>query len=197
MRYRYTIIGTKNFLPHSPAGFTLVELVVALGVFAVVAVISLSALLSVSYAQKAAIAAQNNFDNIRFSLEAMTKEIKAGEDFDCNPGISGLHNCPYPAGSDTFTFLNDRGTQVTYSLVEGQLVRRTSAAPCDVPPFCPITAREVHIGRLLFFVSGAPLADNEQPRVTIVIEGQTQGFKAGQTARFNLQTTVAARPLDQ
>lgn len=197
MRRICTIVRAKNSLPHSRAGFTLTELIVSLGVFAAVAVISLSALLSVSYAQKAAIAAQNNFDNIRFSLEAMTKEIKAGKDFDCNPGTSGLNDCSYPSGSGIFTFINDQGAEVTYSLASGQLIRRTSTPPCNAPPHCPITAREVQIDRLLFFVSGASLADSEQPRVTIVMEGQTQGFKAGQTARFNLQTTVASRPLDQ
>lgn len=187
----------KNFLLRCGGGFTLIELVVSLAVFSVVAVISLSALLTVSYAQREAAAGQNNFDNIRFSLEAMAKEIKAGEDFDCNPVVSGLNNCPYPSGGrSTLTFVNDLGIRVIYSLASGQLVRRTGVPPCNVAPYCLITAKAVQISRLLFFVSGAPLADSEQPRITIVMEGQTPGFKAGQTARFNLQTTVAARPLD-
>ena len=189
----------RGFSLHSSAGFTLVELIVALGLFAMVAVISLDALLAVSYAQKEAIAGQNNFDNIRFSLEAMTKEIKAGEDFDCNQGTAGLNNCEYPSGGrSTLAFSNDQGVQVTYLLTSGQLVRRTTTGPCSTAPsFCPITAKSVQISRLLFFLSGAPLADSEQPRITVVMEGQTPGFKAGLTERFNLQTTVAARPLDK
>ncbi|MEK9166540.1 MAG: prepilin-type N-terminal cleavage/methylation domain-containing protein [Patescibacteria group bacterium] len=188
----------------SSSGFTLIEMIVSLSIFSLVMAMSLTALLTVSQAQKQAIGAKNNFDNLSFSLEAMTKEIKAGASFDCIPSTPALDNCPYSVsdpgtGGSALTFINNEGRQVTYSLSPArQLIRQTNTAPCNNAPFfCPISALSVKITRLVFYVSGASLTDNEQPRVTTIMEGQSPGFKPGQLARFNLQTTATPRPLDQ
>ena len=180
------------------AGFTLIEMVVSLGLFSVVMLISLTALLAVSQAQKEAIAAQNNFDNLRFSLEAMTREIKLGSSFDCNGTTPDLDSCPFNPGPGTsrLTFKNGEGTKVAYFIKSNQLIRRTGAPPCNVAPYCAVTAKAVSITRFSFYVSGAPKNDVEQPRITVVIEGGTAGFKPEQTFSFNLQTTISPRGLN-
>lgn len=175
-------------------GFTLIEMVVSLGIFSAVMLISLAALLAVSQGQKEAIAAQNNFDNLRFSLEAMTREIKTGKNLDCAVSEPGK-DCIYPNGRSDISFLNNEGNTVKYCLAQNQLVRSTGAGTCGSPPKLPITAKEVKITKFAFFVSGAANNDSQHPFITILIEAETAGFKTGEIARFNLQTSVSVRAI--
>jgi len=59
-------------------GFTLIETIVATGLFALLALTAVSIMLSVVKAQTSVQRIQSAIDNIRFSLELITKEMRVG-----------------------------------------------------------------------------------------------------------------------
>src|SRR3989338_10090490 len=65
-------------------GFTLLEMIVAVGVFAVLASLSVGSLLMLTGAQKKAATLQSIQDNLRFALEAMSKDARFGDQFYCS-----------------------------------------------------------------------------------------------------------------
>ena len=188
-------------------GFTLLEMLVAVGLFTVALFIIMVTLFSVTNAQKKAAALQNAQDNLRFAFEAMTKEIRTGRSFHC--GASGAltqaQNCNFPNGSDSFSFRNGAGQTVTYQVILNQLVKSSDGnLPCTVPDSqnpalinCQkITAPEVVIvDRIAFYVSGALAGDDLQSMATIVLEGQVLDPRGIGTAQINLQATVSKRGL--
>ncbi|PJE73761.1 MAG: hypothetical protein COV02_00920, partial [Candidatus Terrybacteria bacterium CG10_big_fil_rev_8_21_14_0_10_41_10] len=66
------------------AGFTLIELIVALGLFAVVMTISVGAFLNISDIQKKSESLRNVSDNMSFTIEMMTRDIREGYDYSCS-----------------------------------------------------------------------------------------------------------------
>jgi prepilin-type N-terminal cleavage/methylation domain-containing protein len=64
-------------------GFTLVEMIVSLAIFAVVAVIAVGALLKVIDANKKAQSIQSSITNINFALESISRDIRVGTDYTC------------------------------------------------------------------------------------------------------------------
>lgn len=73
-------------------GFTLIEMIVSLGIFSVVAVISLGALMRIISANHKAQAIQSAFTNLNFALESMSREIRMGANYYCNPNGNFVYN---------------------------------------------------------------------------------------------------------
>ncbi len=68
-------------------GFTLVEMIVALAVFSVVATISVGALLTLIASNNNAQSEQNVMTNLSFALDSMTRELRTGSYYYCT-GVS-------------------------------------------------------------------------------------------------------------
>ncbi|MBI2609849.1 type II secretion system protein [Candidatus Giovannonibacteria bacterium] len=190
-------------------GFTLFEMIVAVGIFALVMVIALGTIFSILDAQRKAIALQTAYDNLRFAMESMSKEIRTGTGFHCGIDLSDIsdtpENCP-PGGDGTpigvsFTFTNARDVIVTYQIWQGQIIRiQGLSAACKSDNTCPkITSTDVDMtspnGRLNFFVTGAG-EDSKQPQVIILLEGTVVGAKSKATSKLELQTTISQRQID-
>ena len=182
-------------------GFTLIEVLVSTMIFTIVMVISLGALLSMSESDRKAETLKAVINNLNFSLESMSRNIRTGVYYHC--GNSGTLTLPQNCSSgDTYlTFLAADSTM-------GQVVYcKGTATACDASgttilrsinggQLLPITAPEVNISTLKFFVTGAPAGDNIQPKVTILLRGVVQ-VSASKTSPFNLETSVTQRIYDQ
>ena len=74
------------------AGFTLLEMIVAVGVFALLTSLSVGSLLMLTGTQKKAASLQSIQDNLRFALEAISKDIRFGDQYYCsdNPQDPGF-----------------------------------------------------------------------------------------------------------
>lgn len=176
-------------------GFSLIEMVVALGVFSTIAVIVAGALLSMSDAQKKAIALRLAQDNIGYTFETMTKEIRTGHSYHCGIGNDDFNinprDCIVFPGGTSFIFINALGQTIIYRLVNGQIERSANGGET----FSTLTSPEVHVNQLTFYVRGAPENDKLQPLVTIILSG-TAGETARAKTRINVQTTISQRFLD-
>src|SRR3990167_2279021 len=98
-------------------GFTLIELMVALGVFMVVMTITLSAFLNIMDIQKKTEAFRKVNDNLNFAMEAIMREIREGKGYsaaDCS-------------GAD-FCFTGKDGKAIKYQLnTRGNIERKEEA----------------------------------------------------------------------
>lgn len=170
------------------------EMIVALGVFAIAATIATSSLLSLTDAQKKAFSLQNTYDNIRFALEIMAKDIRTGDKYHCSGSLDDAPSVPSgqdcDLGGAVLTYKSAAGKTISYYVQDGKIEKSVDGVSEGA-----LTGDEVIIEKLFFYVLGSlpsSLEDPaEQPRVTIVVEGVAGSGRSA--SRFNLQTAVAQR----
>ena len=164
-------------------GFTLIELIVALGVFMMVMTITLSAFLNIMDIQKKTEAFRKVNDNLNFAMEAMMREIREGKGYsaaDCS-------------GAD-FCFTGKDGKAVKYQLNGGGYIERKEEAD----EWLRMTSDGIKITNLSFSARGEAAyasGDRQQPLVVISIGGES-GEKEKLKSKLNLQATVSQRKLD-
>lgn len=75
-------------------GFTLIEIIVSLGIFSIVAVIAVGALVRVTGANRQAQSIQAGVNNVSFVLDAISREMRVGSDYHCIVGTDLYNNTP-------------------------------------------------------------------------------------------------------
>lgn len=190
----------------NPRGFTLVEMMVAVAIFAIVMTVALGALLSMAESDRKAQTLKSVINNLNFSLDSMSRSIRTGQAYHCDATqgtLSAGRDCSdTPANS--LAYQPALGGTVIYRL------ETSSATLCGQPPsrvgcitrstdggvsYGAITSSEVYINGLNFYVTGAESA-SVQPKVTILISGVVT-VSGAQSSPFSLQTSVTQRLYDQ
>lgn len=178
-------------------GFTLVEVIVAVGIFSIVMTIALGAIISIVGANKKAQALHNVINNLNLAVESMVRDMRMGYDYECD--YAGYYCYE---GSRSFSFkskqyntLNDEPITVTYRYQdeEDELFIEKSV---DGGEFVRITGEEVKIEKLNFFSSSdlTTSYSRQQPVILVVIEGKA--VIGQEESKFNIQTLVSQRLLD-
>lgn len=171
------------------SGFTLVEMIVALGLFTVVLAASSSAFLNVINIDRKSRSMRVAMDNVNLALEDMSRRIKTGTSYDCGGGDIGTNNCD-PLGSPTLSFDGQDGKRVTYKL-SGTTIQRTIGIGGTT---LNVTAPDITINTLMFVVGGSTRGDTAQPYVGILINGTVQA--GGISSTINVQTMATQRDYD-
>lgn len=167
-------------------GFTLLEMVVSFGIFAVVIVIAVGAMLAINNAQIKASNIQNIQDNLRFAVESMTKEMRTGKSFlpfgGSPPAYAGL------------TFTRSDSSQVGYCL-DGAALKKISGSSQNCSLGSAVSGTNVIVEQLVFYVLGqSPGPLDGQPRITVSLRARSADPKLA--TFFRLQTTVTQRERD-
>ena len=180
----------KDTMRFKSMGFTLIEMIVALGLFTVVILVGVGSLTGMSAAASKAKTASIVIDNLNFALENMARSMRTGMDYHC--GLGGMITEPAdcPTGSPAVAFKNDSGKTVVFRKNGTQIERSV-----DEGPFLSITSPQISVETLNFFVDGSIAGDGAQPKVLIVVRG-TAGVKEKEQTTFNIQTTVSQRIFD-
>lgn len=177
-------------------GFTLIEMIVSVGIFSVVMLVGITALLSVIDLNKKNQSLKVAVNNINLAMENMSRDIRTGTDYHC--GTTGDITLPLDcsSGEDLMAFEGVSGDdstfadQIVYRLNNGNIQRSSNGGE----DFLNITASDINITNLMFYVQGAEFGDGLQPRVVIIVSGSAGS--GGAAFDFNLQTTVSQRNLD-
>ncbi len=187
------------------AGFTLVEMIVAIALFAIVMLVSVGALLSLSAANKKAQALQSVMNNLNISLDSLVRNLRMGKDYHCGTSGGsyvggGADDCI--AGDTMMTFSCNTsvpscmpGARWSYRLNAGGYIER-SLQNGDVGTWHQITAPEVSVTLLKFYVTGTTKGDGVEPKVIVEIEGSAGGASARSNSTFHIQATAVQRELD-
>lgn len=169
-------------------GYTLIELIVAVGLFALIMLLASGAYLLMIGISRQAQGIATGIDNLSFAVEAMTRNIRTGTNYTCPTGTS---DCNIDAGINSFSYKNTSGTTVSYTLSNSAIQETIDGSART------LTDPSVTITSLSFYAvgTGKPPGDYQQPRVTIIISG-TVSYGAGKTEAFTVETGATMRGTD-
>ena len=196
-------------------GFTLVEMIVSIGLFTIVLFIASSAFLAVLNADRKSRATRIAIDNLNLSLEDMSRRIKTGTMYNCGAvgGPTDVNPCPYP-GLAILAITDQDNQRVIYKrgVGTGAITTGNGASGCGSALFLAtqgclirdkagsalaVTGKDIDIQNLRFVVNGtAPFSSSDvvQPYVVVLVDGVTTAGKISST--FKLQTTITQRMYD-
>ncbi|HXF44001.1 MAG TPA: type II secretion system protein [Candidatus Paceibacterota bacterium] len=176
------------------AGFTLIELIVAMSVFIIAITIAVGGFVRALRTQRMANQMLSVNSNASLAIEQMAREIRTGYNFGLNNIAPG--NCP--AGQkEELAFTNSRANSVFYRGENGAVLRKEcSGTDCSASSFEPLTASNVKLEKLCFVNTGNLDSGKDPWRITFFMKiGSANPGIVGESLDF--QTTVAARILPQ
>ncbi len=183
-------------------GFTLIEMMVAVALFAVVMTVSIGALLSLTDASRKAQAIQSVMNNLNVALDGTVRALRMGTAYEVANGGKELSFAPFGVSE------SNRSQRWVYTFSEstspsGEVLGRIykTYKPTGLPRVTvPITAAEVDIDEATFYITGTSasgdVAGTAQPRVLLVIRGRAGIDKQKTTTTFDIQASATQRILD-
>lgn len=209
-----------KFLLHDKRiqGFTLVELLVVLGLFSSIATLSLGALFNAQSVNARLQETQAILDNINLSSQTLTRDIRFGSDFYCAQSLpvpalipTVRKNCVFGVSQGSVLIFKASDAEgdldrIAYYVSNGVLYKNIYQHLATTSVL-QMTSDDVAITSLTFNVSGAQTStgikdeagaiDYQQPLIKVLISGVTRPVKASTPpATFNLETAVSAREID-
>ena len=186
-------LKNRKTMPFFTAGFTLIEMIVSIALFSFVMLAVTTVLLSVVDANHKAQGLKSSMNNLSLALESMTRNLRTGKIY----SVAGFNGCS-GGGSTGIDFIDHASVATRYSLGSsgngGGAILLTKSGNL----LGPMTALEINIDRLCFYVSGQSTADLFQPQVLITIGGVVSdktaiGAKVKTRSRFDIETLVSQR----
>jgi prepilin-type N-terminal cleavage/methylation domain-containing protein len=197
------------------SGFTLIEMIVSLGIFTVVAVVAIGALLKVMDANRKSINLKNATNSINFALESMSREMRVGTKYycgtsapvssayiatDCPDGISGTWTIAFTSSKKST--VNDPTTGKPCNLVfayrylpSTSQLQKAEQNPTDCNDSITVDDFQDVISSPIIIVSSRIEVDNsidKQPYAFIFLKGYT-GVKEKDKVDFSIQTSISQR----
>jgi Tfp pilus assembly protein PilW len=160
-----------------------VELIVAVGLFALVMVLASGAYLVMLGMNRQTQAVATGINNLSFALETMTRTIRTGTDYGC-PTYGT--NCS--AGGTVFSVKNTSGATIEYRLLNGTITQN-GVALTDPPP-------AITVSSLMFYATGTAKGDGQQPHVTIIVSGTVSTGAGKPLETFSVETGATMRGTD-
>ncbi|MEK7636050.1 MAG: prepilin-type N-terminal cleavage/methylation domain-containing protein [Patescibacteria group bacterium] len=177
-------------------GFTLIELIITLGIFVILISIAIGGFINALRNQRTAVGLMEINDNMSLVLEQMAREIRLGYNFISATGELQFKNAK---GDDVVYKLNldgDDSNPKKYSIEKG----------INGAPLAPITAENIKITDFKIYACGenldstlladCPSPNNIQPRITLSlrITGKGKDAYIKTLGVYNeIQTTISSR----
>lgn len=170
-------------------GFTLLEMIISIGIFSVLVISSIGVMIGVSNAQIKAANLQATQDSIRFGIELMAKEIQTGHAY-------ALTNyCGASALEQELSFITRLGEPRVYCLA-GTILKRI-AGTTDYAYAKPFLADEVSVDSVRFAIGGAtPGYTDGQPWVMIALSVTSNSQKPTLVSHMDMETMIVQRLRD-
>jgi prepilin-type N-terminal cleavage/methylation domain-containing protein len=192
-------INFKNkSLPRSrSSGFTLLEMIVSLGIFSIVAVIAVGSLVRITGLNRQAQTLQSAMNNINYILESMSREMRFGSNFNCTTSASWSHGgltalgCSNGSGEKGILFKSAKiGSPIVGSypngcqLVIGYWFKQNGGAG---GPWSVLKSQQNRCDDSLTLNSGTPLIDEGNVTLTNVEFGVQLGDRGYSWASVRLK----------
>ncbi|MFH1656928.1 MAG: prepilin-type N-terminal cleavage/methylation domain-containing protein [bacterium] len=187
--YKLQITNNKN------AGFTLVEVLVALAIFSIIASLAIGIFVMAMRSQRKILAQQQVLDQVSYAIEYMSRAIRMARKDDITIGGVSV-NCLFGdrvnyeitaigTGHGGIKFRNYNNDCPEFYLQEGQL--REDKNGVDLP----LTAPDLTVISFEIKDSGWDQYDTLQPAVTMFLD-----IEGKEGTKIQIQTTVSQRNLD-
>lgn len=178
----------------SGAGYTLIELLVALAVFVIVIAAPTGFFVSALKGQQKALASQELYDNVSYTLEYMSRALRmAKKDLTGSCITEGMNYEATRAGKGV-AFKNYEGEcqEFFWDTIDNRL-KETSEKGTDIP----LTASNVEVVSFIIGEHGWGQGDTDQPKVTLFLEIKgNRGTLPELQPTMKIQTSVSQRKLD-
>jgi len=177
-------------------GMTLIEILVAMGVFSVVVISAVAIFNSAIQMQRRALMSQELLDQASYVMEYMSRSLRMAKK-DLGPNCLSSYGLNYEiigGGSNEGTHLkfinhlkNDECQEIYLDVTTNRIKHITN----DGTFF--LTSSGLYVEDLRFFLSGKDQTDTIQPRVTIFLDVRA---REGNAPIMKIQTTISNRNLD-
>ena len=177
-------------------GFSLIEMIVSVGLFTIVMLVAVGALLALVDANRKARTLQSVVNNLNVALDGMVRALRMGHTYNCggfDPITQGANPCS--GGNTVMSFIARDGSIVVYEWDDiGHRIRTTK----NGGPPAYLTAPQVDISDMKFYIVGTTpgAVDGKQPKVVIVIKGTASSGVVKTSTTFSIQSTAVQRILD-
>jgi len=161
--------------------FTVIELLVAMGLFIILMGIAAGSFVKAMRTQRAIVALMAANDNASLTLEQMAREVRTGSDF-------------IKLSDTELQFTDAYGVKVFYKF-QNEAIERGTTDINSVTTYRKITADNVKINNFKIELFGQDADDGYPPRITISISA-TGTNSSIENVSTNIQTTISSRILD-
>ena len=176
-------------------GVTLIEMLVAVTIFAIVVGAISSIFISAIRTQRRVLATQELLDQTSYVLEYMGRALRmAKKDSNGSCITVGTNYLTNPPVNDAIQFIatTNTGDECTaFHLVGNKIVKTIMSTGESFD----LTSANLQVNSLKFNLSGESESDTLQPRVTIFLEIEGREA-AGSRPKIQTQTSISQRPLD-
>jgi prepilin-type N-terminal cleavage/methylation domain-containing protein len=186
------MISINNYKTRTSAeiqGFTLIEILVAIAIFAVVATTAISSLLFLQANAKRAQATRSIVDNIGFAVEDLSRTAQGGTTYTClNSDLVTTASCVLGANTpaSAVSLVDSQGRTVKYyrdTIMVSGVLKGVIMKQIDSGTPLALSQPNVDVQQLSFYIDGTD-------RTIIIVKAQLGG-KYQDT--INIQTSVAQR----
>jgi len=179
-------------------GFTLIEVMVALTIFALVVASASGAIITALRAQKKAFEGGQMINQLSYALEYMSRALRmARKDLtgECLTTAGAKFNYEIDGTRQRVRFINFRGNCQEILLDTGQIKQRisTNASAANFGPSVPLTSNDINVQEFEVILTGQSQDDLQQPLITFRLKALPT---AGGGPLFNIQTTISQRNID-
>lgn len=209
----------KDWLFRKDRAFTLVEMIVSLAIFSIVAVVALGALIKIISANKKAQTVQSAITNLNFALESLSREMRVGTNYNCGSSfflgsslsssnacdeMSNLGSGSYIAFQSTKVGTNEDSTSKCQLLTQYRFVPQSNGANpttwslenasqpfCD-SPFVDGSFSPIISDNVTITSYKIKVVPKQYPLALIEISGYA-GVREKERTYFDVQTALSSR----
>ncbi len=164
----------------SQRGYTLLELIVSLGIFSLVMLVVIGAYVTLIGLDRQARANNQLAASLSFAIESMARNMRTGQE--------------YSTTGDRISFTDSEGNDMTY-LRSGNSLAQCTGSPCSASNAIALTDPNIVISSVEFYVRGVGLGDNRQPSVVFTVAGSME-TSPGESTTFSIQTASTQRYIE-
>jgi len=191
----------KKIFKKEIAGFTIIEMMIAISLFLIIITIGMGSLLNANLIHRKSQDMRSIMDNLSFIMEDMSRNLRTGYDYHCIDDnnfstIDSPKSCSEGGGGIAFKSSPLGEKWVYYISSDGKIFRATQPpySPGSGSAYVELSSKGMKISSGTFTVIGAESSDAQQPLVTIRLAGDIT-YKNTSTP-FSLQTSVSQRLID-
>jgi type II secretory pathway pseudopilin PulG len=191
------------------AGFSLMEMIVVLGLFSTVVIASTDIFLLANRSQRKVFGLERIQADARYAMEAIVREVRGGS---IDRAYYAARAVPLSVPDTELAMIDSTGSSIVFSVstsAQATLCANAASEPCllvavDGGTPVAMTPKGVKVRSAGFYIAPSTdpfayvdglggYASDEQPRVTVVLALETAGEREGESSVITLQTTAASR----
>ena len=185
-------------------GFTLIELIVSVGLFALVMLVATGAYYTLIALDRKARATNQVVSSLAFAVDTMTRGVRTGTNYRCLNGTPDVYGNSIDGFCGAFSYTDSTlNTTITYILkVDGTIGRCVGASSCLDANASSLSDKSIRIDYMGFIVRGVgdsnavgPVS-TQQPIMNVTIKGTIPSGSGGQTIPFSIQESAVQRLID-